>query len=80
MLISFHNRQTQTGPLEITLYARSDLEEGIKQAHHFFRRYPHAGIANTDREIIAIRANMQNYTAGIGEFYGVTQQVGDDLL
>ncbi|CRB26072.1 Uncharacterised protein [Salmonella enterica subsp. enterica serovar Typhi] len=71
----FANRQPQTGPLKVTLYAGSHLEEGIEQANHLFCRNTNPGIPHANAEIIPITAHMQHDAANIGKLNGVAQQV-----
>ncbi len=76
----FTNRQSQPGPLEITLHAGTHLEERIKQPHRLFGRDPNAGIANTDTQVVTFTLEMQHDAADIGELNGIAQQVRNDLL
>ena len=65
------NRQTQPGPLEITLDARPHLEERIEQANDLFRRNANTRVAYANSQVLPCPADMQHNTADIGEFDGV---------
>ena len=60
-------------------YFKENNKEVIFDAEHFFDGYKENSKYALSTLKVAKEAGA-NYTAGIGEFYGVTQQVGDDLL
>src|SRR5690606_29594577 len=74
------NCQPQSGPLEVTLHAGTNLEERVKQTNHFLRRDPNASITHTNAQVVPCPAHMQHDTADVGELDGVTEQVRNDLL
>ena len=74
------NRQPQSGALEVTLHAGTDLEERIEQANHLLRRDANPRVAHANAQVIPCPADVQHNTAGIGKFDGVAEQVRDDLL